>query len=148
MKNHRQNVVGRLVPDPFLKNQSLAYRWINSVKYLQFVFIVCLSRWLSMYISKLSCLPLALTLNDSFSENKGRPVTSLPATWTNISALLLKNTISHVIFCYLTKFHCWIVFTSWIVGEYVYYYCLFFRLKNHNIWNQRWIFYQAVLPLD
>ena len=37
LKNHKQNVVGRLVPDPFLKKQSLAYRWINNVKYLQFV---------------------------------------------------------------------------------------------------------------
>ena len=30
-ENHIQNVVEKLVPDPFLKNQNWAYLWINSL---------------------------------------------------------------------------------------------------------------------
>ena len=29
MKNHTQNVVKKLFPDPFLKNENRAYLWIN-----------------------------------------------------------------------------------------------------------------------
>ena len=33
LKNHAQNVVEKLVPDPFLKNQNLPYSWIKSLKF-------------------------------------------------------------------------------------------------------------------
>ena len=37
-----QNVVEKLLPDFFLKIQSRAYPWINSLKsFMRFVFIVC-----------------------------------------------------------------------------------------------------------
>ena len=32
LRNHTQNVVGKLFPDPFGKNQNRAYLWINSLK--------------------------------------------------------------------------------------------------------------------
>ena len=38
-KNHTQNVVEKLIRDPFLKNQYRAYLWIKN--FTQFVFIVC-----------------------------------------------------------------------------------------------------------
>ena len=41
MKNHTQNVVKRLFPDPFIKSQNWAYLWINDLESLQFVFVVC-----------------------------------------------------------------------------------------------------------
>ena len=33
LKNHTQNVLEKLFPDPYLKNQNGAYLWINSVKF-------------------------------------------------------------------------------------------------------------------
>ena len=33
LENHSQNVVEKLFPDPYLKNQNWAYLWINSLKF-------------------------------------------------------------------------------------------------------------------
>ena len=33
MKNRTQNVLEKLLPDAFLKNQNCAHLWINSLKY-------------------------------------------------------------------------------------------------------------------
>ena len=38
-ENHTQNVMKKLFPDLFLKNQNLTYLWIKS--FIQFVSIVC-----------------------------------------------------------------------------------------------------------
>ena len=64
-KNHTQNVVEKPFWDPFLKNQNWAYLRVNSLKYIQFVFIVC---QVESYrnILKLSCRPLALTPHKTF----------------------------------------------------------------------------------
>ena len=32
LKNHVQNMLEKLVADPFIKNQNLAHLWINSLK--------------------------------------------------------------------------------------------------------------------
>ena len=32
LKNHTQNTLKKLFPDPFLKNQNWTYIWINSLK--------------------------------------------------------------------------------------------------------------------
>ena len=32
-KNHTQNVLEKLFPDPYLKNKNWAYLWINRVKF-------------------------------------------------------------------------------------------------------------------
>ena len=40
LKNHTRNVVEKLSPDPFLKNQNWAYLWINSLKVLYSLFLL------------------------------------------------------------------------------------------------------------
>ena len=40
LKNHTQNVVEKLVLDPFLKNLNWAYLWINKVLYILFLFLL------------------------------------------------------------------------------------------------------------
>ena len=49
---------------------------------------------------------------------------------------------------FLTKFHCLIVFTSWVIGQYVY--CKYFltRLWCHKFWNWRFLSNQAVFVHD
>ena len=42
LKNYAKIVVVKLFLNPFLKNQNWAYIWINSLTFIQFVFIVCL----------------------------------------------------------------------------------------------------------
>ena len=87
---------------------------------------------------KLSCRPLAFTSYKPFLKNKSRAGTSLPASF---SARFLKKNISFVIFYYLAKCHCLVVFTLRDVGQYVY--CIFRilflyehkhigRFKNHT----------------
>ena len=49
-ENHIQNVVEKLVPDPFLKNENWAYLWINWLNF-QIVFFYCVPSWgLSIYM--------------------------------------------------------------------------------------------------
>ena len=48
----------------------------------------------------------------------------------------------------LIKFHCLITFTSWDIGQYVYYNCLFTWLWRHKIWNYPNLSNQAVLLHD
>ena len=45
LKNHTQNVVQSLLPDPFLKNQN----WINNLNFFQLVYIVCPSWEIQKY---------------------------------------------------------------------------------------------------
>ena len=40
-KIYTENVVEKLFPDPFLKNQNLACLWIARLGFIQFIFIVC-----------------------------------------------------------------------------------------------------------
>ena len=42
LKNHTQNVVGKLFPGPFLKNQNSTHLWINILKFYIYIF-TCLS---------------------------------------------------------------------------------------------------------
>ena len=58
LKNLMQNVVQKLFPDPFLKNQ----KWVN--------------------ILKSSCRTIAFTLCKAFLRNKKRSGTSLPASFS------------------------------------------------------------------
>ena len=51
LKNDTQNVVGKLVPDPFVLNQNWAYLWINSLKCYTVCFFVCPSGGLPKYIT-------------------------------------------------------------------------------------------------
>ena len=49
LRNHTQNLMEKLLPDPFIKDQNYAYLWINSLKCHKFVFIVCPSQGLLKY---------------------------------------------------------------------------------------------------
>ena len=50
MKNHTQNVMGKLFPDSFLKNQNWAHLWVNILKFYT-VYFYCMPSWrLSKYI--------------------------------------------------------------------------------------------------
>ena len=87
LKNQSQNVVEKLFPDPFLKNQNWAYLWINSLKLYSFVFIVCQVEGYRN-ILKLSRRPLAITSYKAFLKNKKMSGTSLPPSF---SARVLKK---------------------------------------------------------
>ena len=88
MKNHVQNVVQKLFPRPFPKNQNCAYLWINILNVYIFCFYFCqvedYRKWL-----KLSCRRLAFT---SYKAKQKRSGTSLPASfsaWFSKKMLLL-----------------------------------------------------------
>ena len=66
LKNHTQNLVEKLFPDLFLKNQNWAYSWINSLKFY-IVYFCCMLSW---EIWKLSCGPLAFISKKAFLKNK------------------------------------------------------------------------------
>ena len=92
-KNHTQNVVEKLIRDPFLKNQYRAYLWMKN--FTQFVFIVCqVERYQN--ILKLSFRPLADPPYKAISKTKMRSGASLPASF---SALFLNKNICLAIFC-------------------------------------------------
>ena len=50
--------------------------------------------------------------------------------------LFFKKNVTPVILYQLTKFHYLIAFTSWDIGQHVYYNCLFSRLWRHKFWNK------------
>ena len=55
LKNHPQNVMEKLVPEPFLKNENWAYLWINSLKFYTVCFFVVWQVEGYRNILKLSC---------------------------------------------------------------------------------------------
>ena len=93
-----QNVVSKLFPDFFLKNQNWTYLWINSLKFhTVFFFFVC-SVEVYQIILKRSCRPLAFTSYKACLKNKKRSGTSLPASFfawflKNIFLLLYPNNL-------------------------------------------------------
>ena len=120
LENHTQNVVEKLFPDPFLKNQNWANLCVNSLKFYSVCFYCMLSWGLSKYI-EINCKPLTFTSHKAFLKNKKRSGTSLPASF---SAWLFKKNIYLVIFYSLIKFDCLVAFTSWEIGKYVHCNCL------------------------
>ena len=79
LKNHIKSVVEKLFSDIFLKNQNCAYLWINSLSFMQFLFILC---QVEAYrnILKLSCRSLAFTSHKVFFKKtkRGLELVSLP----------------------------------------------------------------------
>ena len=94
-KNHTQNVVDKLFPDPFLKNKNWSYLWMNSLTFYRVCFYCIWSCRLSIYVLKLSCAPLTFTSIITFLKSKNRSGTSLPASY---SAWFLK---SKYLSCYI-----------------------------------------------
>ena len=68
LKDHTENVVKKLSPEPFLQNQNWAYLWTNGPKFYIF-YILC---HIEVYqnILKLSCRPLAFTSHNSFTKQR------------------------------------------------------------------------------
>ena len=132
-ENYTRNMVEKLFPGSFLKNQNWAYVWISNLKFYADCFYCMASLRLSRYIeTKLQTTwQLTFTSYKVFSKNK-KSGTSFPDSFF---AWLLKKNISFVIFHYLTKLHCLVVFTSWDIGQYVYCNCLLTRLWRHKFWN-------------
>ena len=95
---------------------------------MQFVFVVCQVEdyW---NILKLSCRPLVFTSYKAYLKSKTRSGTNLPVSF---SACVFKKNISLVIFYFLTKCHCLVAFTSWVIGQDIYCNCLLTRLWRHN----------------
>ena len=60
LKNHTQNVVEKLVQDPFLKNWNWAYLWIKTLKFYTAFLIACQVAGYRNII-KTSCRPPAFT---------------------------------------------------------------------------------------
>ena len=74
--NHAQNLVEKLVPDPFLKNQNWEYLWINNLKCYKLCFY-CTSKLRSpnIYI-------FYLIKSLAFIKSKKRSRTSVPALFS------------------------------------------------------------------
>ena len=87
----------------------------------------------------LKLLPHAILIN------KKRSGTSLPASF---SARFFKKNISLVIFYYLTKSHCLVVFTSWDIGQFVYYSYLLTSLWGQKFCIWPYLSNQAVFLQD
>ena len=77
LEKYTQNVLEKLVPDPFLEKWNWAYLWINGLKFYTVCFY-CIPRWgLSKYIeTKLQTTWFYLILG--FLKIKMRSGTSLP----------------------------------------------------------------------
>ena len=129
-KHHAQNMLEKLFPGPFLKNQNWTYLWINSLKFYSFYFCRMLGSGQSKYIETKLQTP-CIYLIQSFLSKK-RSGASLPAS---CSAWFLKKNISLVIIYYPTKFHFLVFFSLRDIGQYVYCSCLLTRMWGHKFGN-------------
>ena len=77
LKCHARNVVEKVIPDSFLKNQNWAYYlWINSLNSMPFVFIVWQSRGLPKHVE--TKVLTTCFYHRAFFKNKKRSETSFP----------------------------------------------------------------------
>ena len=107
---------GETILRPFFKISKLSISGSRVQSFIQFAFIVCQVEGYRN-ILKLSLQTIAFTSYKAFLKNEKRSRTCLPASF---SAWFLKRNISLVIIYYLSKFHCQVAFTSWDIGQYVY----------------------------
>ena len=68
LKNHKQNMVAKLVAESFLKNQNWVYFWINS-QVLYCLFLLHVKMEGHRKIMELRCRPLAFALCKAFLKN-------------------------------------------------------------------------------
>ena len=122
----KSNWAKKLFSDHFLKKPK-SYPWTKSLKFYTVCFYRMPSWGLLKYIeTKLQTTCFYLTHTHTHKKKK-----SLPPSF---SEWFLKKNISLVIFYYLTKFHCLAAFTSWDIGQYMYYNCLLTRWR-HKCWS-------------
>ena len=122
-----QNVVEKYYSHFKKSKSSISLNQYSKVLYILFFF--CFTSW---GLSKLIETKLQITYipQKSFLKNKKRSGTSLPALF---SAWFLKKIFSLVMSFYLTKFQCFVAFTSWDIGKYVYCNFLLTRLWRNKI---------------
>ena len=122
---------GETFPRPFSRKSklSISLDQHSKVLYIWFLLFAKLRtiesdwNWAAYY--------LLLPWGKAFLKSKKKSGTSLPASF---SAWVLKKNISLVIFYYLSKFQCLIVFTLWDIGQYVYCHCVLTRLWRHKFY--------------
>ena len=118
-------------PRPLYKNSKLSIYLDQQSKMLQSVFILCPSQGLPKYI-EIKVLTTHFILYMLFLE-KTRGL-DLELVSTSFSVWFLKINISHAIFYWLTKFHCFTAFTSWDIGYVCWNYFLS-SLWSNKFWN-------------
>ena len=138
MKNHTQNVMEKLVPEPFLENHNWAYLWINRSKFYTPCFY-CIASWeLSKYIeTKLEttffCLILSIFKNKTLKIKWGQEPVSLSHFlhnfWRKMFLLLYSINWPCFIHCLVSSF------SSSDIDQYVYCNCSLTRLWSHEFWN-------------
>ena len=136
LKNHTQNVMEKLVPVPFLKNQNWPYFWINSLKFYTVCFS-CMASWeLSKYVeAKLQTTCWRPHIKLFLKIKRGLELVSLPyflhnikqykIFWRKISLLLYSINWPNSLSDYLYFMRHWIIcvlqlfvkqgLTSWIL---------------------------------
>ena len=103
-----QNVLEKLVSDPFLKNQYCTYLWFRSLKFY-IVCFYCESKLMTIYqiMSKLRCSPFTFASCKTFFKKSGQGLVFLlhflHCFWRKIFLMLCSVN--------LTKFHRIIAFT-------------------------------------
>ena len=90
LENHTENSVEKLFPDPFLKNQNVAYLWIDRLKFYAVCFY-CMPSWVLCKHIETNLWTTCFCLIWSFFKNKRLAGTSLPASW------FWKKNVSHCI---------------------------------------------------
>ena len=127
LKNHTQNVIEILFPDPFLKSQNLAYIWINILKFHKACFYG-MPTWRLSEQTETKLQTSYLYLYKAFLRNK-RSGTILPilfSTWLfeekYFSYYILlpdQSSLSNCLFClYMCNVN-----------------CLLTRIWRHKFWN-------------
>ena len=113
LKNNTQNMVKKLVPDPFIKNHHWTYLWIVW-NVTRFVF-VCPSQGLPKYI-KTKVLTTYFYLLFFKKQKSGSSFFTTFCVWFMCMKYFL---------CYILltdQIHCLVVFTSWDIRQYIYIY--------------------------
>ena len=115
----------KTIARPFSKESKLSISLDQWSKVL-FCFY-CMASWRLWNLLKLSCRPLAFTSYKAFLK-WGRELVSQPHFlhdfWENMFL---------VVFYYLIKFHCLVVFTSWEINMYLYQYMYCILLVNQVV---------------
>ena len=148
MKDHTQNVVEKLVPDPFLKTQIWAYLSINSQKFYTICFY-CMTSFCMIFEEKyLSCYIL---VTEKYYVKSKCPYLELfwsifSLIWTEYGEIYLsvfspnegkygpEELRIRTLFTQC-KLHWLIAFTSWGIWKYMYHNCLLTRLWRHKFWS-------------
>ena len=119
-KYRTQNVVDKLVPDPFPKKAKLSIS-LDQQSDFYTVCYYCMFCFYYQNILQLRRWPLAFTPNKAFLENRRRIGTSFLVSF---SAGFFKKNVSHI------------AYTSWDIGHYVYCNYLFPSLWPSKLENR------------